>query len=239
MQQNFIASLFSQHVPPLPLRRWVLLLALICGSSACAPEAPEASDSQSPAAEAGQSAQSSLEGERITAEIPSGWLKVRDTQLQMLHIREYVPPDTGETWTEKLTIEATTGDPLPDPLEFVLGWAADQSNQCIEFRDNAIFSGMENGHPTVVRLLECFAAKRTRKPIVTMVKVIQGQEALYTVTRIWRLETNFDPEVGKLALAPNAIANWSDALSRTTACTPGHSEHPCHNNSSNDRSQDG
>ena len=68
--------------------------------------------------------------------------------------------------------------------------------------------------------------KRTKLPIVTMIKVIRADQSLYTVTRIWRLQeaaVSGEP----LTLAPEAIGQWSDVLRGTYACNPADEEHPC------------
>ena len=167
-----------------------------------------------------------LTGEHLRTEIPETWLKIRDTKSPMLHLAEYVPPQTGEAWTEKLSVESLLGDDLPDPLQFLQGMAADQSELCSEFSDSPIFAGHENGFETVVRLLECRVNECTQLPIVTMIKVIRGDEALYTVTRIWRLSEPAQ-EGEPLALSPQALAEWSSALKNTYVCNPGVDDHPC------------
>ena len=167
-----------------------------------------------------------LAGEQLNTHIPEGWAIATSSKTANLHIAEYVPADTVDEWQQKLSIEAMGGDYLPDPLEFVSGWAQDQAEVCDHFRDNPIFAGFENGYATVVRLLECGQNKRTRKPLVTMIKVIRGEETLYTITRIWRLET-FDEESKQIVMDTQALAAWSNHLKTTVVCEPGNPEHPC------------
>ncbi|NKC00813.1 MAG: hypothetical protein GKR90_20275 [Pseudomonadales bacterium] len=166
------------------------------------------------------------QGEYLNTEIPVGWQQVLSSTNTNLSIAEYLPADASEEWVQKLSVEAMSGEQLPDPLEFVDGWAHDQSSLCDEFRDHAIFSGFENGYPSVVRMLVCGKNKRTGKPLVTMIKVIRGNQSLYTITRIWRLET--------LPLARTEVASWSNALRKTIACNPQLPAHPCPNPSSSD-----
>jgi hypothetical protein len=159
------------------------------------------------------------QGEYLNTEIPIGWQQVLSSTNPNLRISEYLPSDSAEEWVQKLSVEAMSGKPLPDPLEFVDSWAYDQSTLCDQFRDHTIFSGFENGYPSVVRMLVCGKNKRTGKPLVTMIKVIRGNQSLYTITRIWRLQT--------LPLAKSDIAGWSNALSKTIACNPHLPAHPC------------
>ena len=157
--------------------------------------------------------------EHLKTEVPEGWVPILNSQSKNLLIAEYIPPDSPDPWLQKLSIEAMSGDHLPDPLEFTNSWALEQSEICEAFEDLPIYSGFENGYPTIVRMLICGKNKRTGKPLVTMVKVIRGNESLYTITRIWRLEQLPPPEV--------EIASWSVALRKTIACDPDLSAHPC------------
>ena len=167
-----------------------------------------------------------LTEEHLITQVPEGWILVRDSKIANLHLSEYVPPDSAENWQEKLSIEAMQGGDLPDPIDFLAGWAFEQSELCENFVDSPIFSGYENGYETNVRLLECRINKRTKLPIVTMIKVIRADRSLYTVTRIWRLqEAAVDGE--PLGLAPEAIGQWSDVLRETYACNPAVEGHPC------------
>ena len=195
-----------------------LLVGVLVTLSACA------SDTAVPAPTS--VTEDALSGEQLSTHIPEGWLKIASSNTANLNIAEYVPPDTGEQWQEKLSVEAMQGDLLPDPLEFVAGWASDQAEVCDHFSDHPIFAGFENGYASVVRLLEGGRNKRTGKPLVTMIKVIRGQDALYTVTRIWRLET-FDASSGQIKMDTGAIAAWSNHLKQTYVCNPDSTDHPC------------
>ena len=157
--------------------------------------------------------------EHLITEIPENWLQIINSKSKNLQVAEYVPPDSTEQWQQKLSVEAMSGSFLPDPLEFTDAWAEEQAQVCNDFQDLPIHSGFENGYPTVVRMLICGQNKQTGKPLVTMIKVIRGNESLYTVTRIWRLE--------KLPPPRAEIAGWSAALRKTVACDPDLAAHPC------------
>lgn len=160
-----------------------------------------------------------LQDEHLKTEIPSGWVQVLNSKTPNLMISEYLPANSPDPWQQKLSIEAMSAPQLPDPLQFVDGWAFDQSKLCNDFEDLPIHAGYENGYQSVVRMLVCGENKRTGKPLVTMIKVIRGNEALYTITRIWRLESLPPPQ--------SEIAVWSNALSKTIACHPALAAHPC------------
>ena len=195
--------------------------------------------SKAPEIKAAPAAKSS---EHLNTHLPKDWLKVLENTTKNLSIVEYIPSPTPSTiaapnrqtseakgWQQKISIEAMSGSGLPDPLTFVDGWAQDQAELCEKFSDNPIFTGLENGYQTVVRLLQCHANKRTKKPIVTMIKVIKGNEALYTITRIWRLDlpTEAQAAKGELPLDEADVANWSDSLRKTIVCDPTAVAHPC------------
>ena len=183
----------------------LLLLALGCASTATT----SASDT-----------------EQLLAQVPEGWVKVIDNQLGNLHVAEYYPADTTEDWRQKLSIEALAGDGLPDPLVFTQGMAEEQEKVCNKFTSNVVFAGFENGYATVVQMMECGETKRTGRALVTMMKVILGNQALYTVTRIWRLPVSSNAPV-QIAMDKNELAGWSQKLSHIKVCDAALKAHPC------------
>ena len=209
---------------------FIRLFTLLWLLTACAPEAAQESASQDKPTADEQAAvdamMDTLTGEHLQTQIPDGWARIRDSKTANLHISEYIPANTQGDWQEKLSIEALQGEGLPDPIDFLNGWAHDQAQLCDEFVDSPIFAGMENGYEAIVRLLECRINKRTQLPIVTMIKVIRADEALYTITRIWRLS---DPAVADepLSLNPKTVGRWSDVLRETMVCNPQDDAHPC------------
>ncbi|MEM9622597.1 MAG: hypothetical protein AAF993_13165, partial [Pseudomonadota bacterium] len=91
-----------------------------------------------------------------------------------------------------------------------------------------------NGYPTEVQVLHCGAAKLTGKPIVTMIKAIQGNQSLYTITRIWRVEHS-DAATGEkteeVELLPREnmaeFAAWSNTIAQIQACDDNLPAHRC------------
>ncbi len=185
---------------------------------ACANTAP-------PASSAGEPAEKS---EKLLAEVPAEWQKIIDRKVGELHMVEYYPPGADDNWAQKLTVEALSGKDLPDPLIYVAGLAEEQQGLCDHFRDNAVFAGFENGYPTAVNILQCGRSKSTGRPVVTMVKIIQGNESLYTVSRIWRLPeiaanlSDTTPEVDAAELGA-----WAQTLRKVQVCDTALAAHPC------------
>ncbi len=199
---------------------YVLLLALGCSAGACA-----RTPAQTPAPTAADGAAESAE--RLHAEVPDGWFKGVDSQAGELTIEEYFPPGTEDYWAQKVVFESLSGADLPDPIVYLDGLAEQQQQRCEEFSHHNVFAGFENGYPTVVRVLQCGLAKLTGKPVITVIKAIKGNRALYTISRVWRLET---PAAGQDLMPPGNMAElaaWSNTLQRIQACDPGLAAHPC------------
>ena len=148
-------------------------LLLLWPLTACANNEPAALSAAPP----------SQDSERLSAEVPEHWQKIVDRKVGDLHMVEYYPPGADEDWEQKLTIESLAGKDLPDPLVYAAGLAEEQQGLCEDFKDNAVFAGFENGYPTTVHVLECGQSKRTGRSVVTMVKIIQGNKSLYTISR--------------------------------------------------------
>lgn len=187
--------------------------------AACAADAPSPSGNTNP----------SEPSEKLLAEVPEQWQKIVDRKVGDLHMVEYYPPGADDNWTQKLTVEALSGRDLPDPLIYVTGLAEEQRGLCDNFSDNAVFAGFENGYPTTVNILQCGRSKSTGRPVVTMVKIIQGNKSLYTVSRIWRLpaiaaDIDTPPEVDSAELG-----GWAQTLRKVQVCDPRLDAHPCPN----------
>ena len=105
--------------------------------------------------------------EKLQAQVPDGWIKGIEKTLANLTISEYFPPDTGTTWTQKLSYEVMSGTGLPDPIEYAHGISEQQAEYCKEFTANTVFAGFENGYPTMVHLLNW---KRASKAWSTFLK---------------------------------------------------------------------
>ena len=197
-----------------------------------------------------EGAEDAEETEKLMLEVPAEWVQVVDRTVGNLAIAEYYPGDTTDDWLQKITVEALSGEGLPDPLVYAEGLADEQSDVCNRFSANPVFAGFENGYPTVVHLMECGQSKRTGKALLTMLKVILGNKALYTITRIWRLEpaalavlpdsheANSDganPATAKAEPVPieplpidqAELAAWSHTLSKVKVCDTALQAHPC------------
>jgi hypothetical protein len=168
--------------------------------------------------------------EQLTARIPEGWVKAHSNTFASMSSSEWIPSETTGDWQQKITLEAMQVDDPPDPIDFVQGLADSQRSVCNEFAENTVFAGFENGYPAAVHLLQCGENKRTRQPLLTMVKAIRGNSAFYTITRIWRLqrdESNAKLDDGTLPVDTTEVAAWATHLGKFTLCDPSLDAHPC------------
>ena len=177
-----------------------------------APEAP-AADSAAP-----------REGELLLAAPPPGWVETGALQTPALRMAEYGPAQQTEGQLERVTFEAQGGQPLPDPIEFVLAVSRDLEARCKGFEDVNISSGHENGYPTSVRLMICPEFDDSPHGQVVMAKAIQGNEQFYVITR--RLQV--PPMEGQgQPLTAQAMAEWTTHIRAVQVCDTRSNEHPC------------
>ena len=164
------------------------------------------------------------EGELLLAAPPRGWVETGAVRTPVLRMAEYGPPDEAEGTIERLTLEAQSGEPLPDPIEFVLGVSRDLEMRCDGFENINISSGYENGYPTSVRLMICPQFKDSPHGQVVMAKAIRGAEQFYVITRRRQgpsLVGQGDP------LTAQSMAEWTTHLKAVQLCDTRGEEHPC------------
>lgn len=165
-------------------------------------------------------------GEQLLAAPPQGWKNVFSSENPGLQMAEFIPQDQDNgSWTQKITFESLKGQPVPDPIEFLQALSVDQRGTCEGFESYSTFSGFENGYPTSVQLLICARSKIIDQSQVTMIKVIQGNENFYTISRAQR-----GPALSEdsQALTETEVAGWSLYLRAISVCDPGQPEtHAC------------
>jgi hypothetical protein len=133
-------------------------------------------------------------------------------------------PDSTPAGRDRVTFEAHAGEPLPDPIDFVLALGRDLAQRCAGFTEFNIMSGLENNYPTSVRLMICPRYREQQDGELIMVKAIRGRDYFYTVTRGRRLPAfAADTQV----LTPNTMAAWSRYMKAIGVCDPRSAEHPC------------
>lgn len=210
----------------------VLLAALWaagCGGEAAAPSVGDADAAPTPAVATGTAPAT---GEQLMASPPSGWVETAAMNTPALRMAEYGPPGSvaepplsfAADTVERITFEAQTGQPLPDPIDFVLGISRDLHERCDPFYDVNVASDFENGYPTSVRLMICAEYRDSAHGQIVMAKAIQGNDAFYVITRRRMTAPIRD---GAEPLSPAEMAEWTTFLNRIFVCDTGKPEHPC------------
>jgi hypothetical protein len=214
----------------IPMLWPMLWLCLSCGCAAV--QADDDKDDQALDRPAPSSA------EILLAAPPAGWAQVGGSRSESLQLAEYVPeaelksnPEAEQgTWKEKITMERLAGAPVPDPLDFLEGLRADHLASCTHGSYAPISAAEENGYPTAVALLACPKLSLIELSQVTLIKVIQGNAALYTITRSIRgapqtladAKDNSAPALDAVLVGGASV--WLRAIS---VCEAGSAEHPC------------
>jgi hypothetical protein len=163
-------------------------------------------------------------GELLLANPPAGWVETGAMRTDVLSMAEYGPATDVDGEIERLTFEAQSGSPLPDPIRFVLGVNADLKRRCNGFQGVNVASGVENGYPTSVRLMICPRFKDSDHGQVVLAKAIQGEEKFYVITRR-RLAAPFVD--GAQPLDAQAMAEWTTLLKRIRLCDTRTEAHAC------------
>ncbi len=168
--------------------------------------------------------------ERLLAQPPAGWERTYAINLPAFRLVEFEPPTDAASspgaWRERLSFEASALAPDADPLHLFAALDAEQRELCSGYRSDTVFAGLEAGYPTVIKLLTCPRSPRADGQIL-LVKVIQGEAFMYTLTRTWRVPAFAD---GQAPLDPAAVGAWSLQLRRFRLCStdvPADSERAC------------
>lgn len=166
--------------------------------------------------------------ERLALPQPEGWRTLDNLVTDRIRSSKFaIPRGDGEADEfDKLTFEWFAHELAPeqDPLD-VAGQLADRiRSNCRGARDEPVFAGMENGYPTVVRLLICPEREDDAGGEVLMIKVIQGTTGHWILVR-GRPAAAF--ERTREVMGADTIRRWTGALRAISLCDPESAEHPC------------
>lgn len=200
------------------------ILLATSGLTGCAEQSSDRDDAEQPAGAQQDVPREPPSGEILLAAPPAGWVETGAMQTPVLRMAEYGPADETEGIVERLTFEAQQGQPLPDPIEFVLAVARDLEARCTAFEDINISSGFENGYATSVRLMICPVVQDASHGQVVMAKAIQGNEEFYVITR--RLQVPPMQNSGQ-PLTAQEMAEWTAHLKGIRVCDTRSAENPC------------
>ena len=174
------------------------------------------------------------ESEYLVAAPPEGWLTTAHTDSVGIRFTEFAPTDPRDTQDgETLRFESLTGDPLPDPIEFLATMGDDVGAGCEDFNHYNTFSGLENNYATSVRLFVCDRDPATDRGEMTLIKAIRGNDYFYVITRTRQI---IAPDEGNTAspVPEGEMAAWSLYMRGIKVCDPRIEDHPCPNADSPD-----
>ncbi len=163
-------------------------------------------------------------GELLIATVPAGWKLDFATKTPGLKMAEYSPDDGAEQWTKKIKIESLGGGDLPEPADFFASFTKDQEELCPDLENYATFTGQENGYDTSVHLIICPVNKLSNISLVSLIKVVKGNEYFYVITRSQRAAALAE---GEAPLSEEEIAGWSLYVRSISICDTEKPEHPC------------
>lgn len=166
--------------------------------------------------------------ERLTLPQPEGWRTLDNLVTERIRSSEFaIPRGDGDAEAfDKLTFEWFAHELAPgqDPLDVAGQLAGRIRGACRDARDEPVFAGMENGYPTVVRLLICPEREDGSGGEVLMIKVIQGATGHWILVR-GRPVAAFDRV--QEVIDTDTIQRWTGALRRISLCDPEREGHPC------------
>ena len=163
--------------------------------------------------------------EVLLATPPQNWTQIYQLNEKLVRLADFVPAyETNLNWQTKLSFESHSDLVDLDPIEILLSEAKKSEEKCTFVQHFNLFSGFENNYPTSLRLIMCGENKNLKQGELSMLKVIQGDDFLYIIRFLKRIEpfSVNQPDVEK-----PEIATWSDYLRKIRLCNPANDMHPC------------
>jgi hypothetical protein len=181
---------------------------------------PDASTAAAPATPAAALA----EHERLVAPVPPDWAvsgRANDGELRTL---EYAPhPTLPRAGDERILVESSRPEPLPDPRQFLRMLARDAHRRCPSLRASELSHRDENGYATSVWLFDCPDGPDTGLPL-QMFKAIRGDDWFYVVART---STRADTRPAGVEGERVRVAEWAQYMRDVKVCNAAQPGHPC------------
>jgi len=156
---------------------------------------------------------------------PPAWLQVAAEKSDAFRLAEFVPAGQDRTqWFDKLFIESNNLLPLPDPIVFLEAMGKELKTECEGTSDTNIYSGVENGYETSVRLLVCNKNLNSARGEVTLIKAIRGNDNFYVISRARRSEPL---QIEEAPIADREMGEWSLYMRSIKLCDPRSDKHRC------------
>ena len=207
-----------------PERKAFALPFLLAVLVSCSEPPPSTDTTQSSKAET-ETEEPAKKGETLLLEPPPAWVRVSQEVDDKFRLAEFIPvsQETDE-WQDKIFIESNSLLPLPDPILFLEAMGREIKTECDGTSDANVYSGVENGYETSVRLLICNKNRNSARGEVTLIKAIRGNDNFYVISRARRsevLQTDSSP------LPDKEMGEWSLYMRSVKLCDTRDANHPC------------
>lgn len=155
---------------------------------------------------------------------PADWIEVHK-EAGVIEVVEYVPTgQSRDAWQDKITLQVY--HEMNDlPLDAIQRRTQGQNrNRCTGVIEGPLQSGLNNGYPSAFWTLGCRYLNAAGLGETQYTKAIQGQTALYVLSRLWRT-----PPFGGdgPSIKAQAISDGVAFLTTSIVCVPESAEHPC------------
>jgi hypothetical protein len=157
-----------------------------------------------------------LKNENLMVVLPPGYKIDYRVERNAMVMTEMVPvAETVNDWTEMVTVQVFHGlKAVPEKFEEVLQqrWSA----ACPGASSAKVTSGVENGYPVLVWMLDCPKNPGTGKPELTWFKAIAGNDSFYLVQKAFKFEPTKEQ-----------VAQWMRYLRTVAVCDTRLPERAC------------
>lgn len=166
-----------------------------------------------------------ITGERLIGSPPPGWLRIYQINNGQTRLSEFVPAgEDAASWTSKLSFESYDGEKIGlDPIDLLLTEVNEDQRRCNFVQHFNIFSGLENGYQSSVRLYLCGENQFSQTGEIKLAKAIRGDEYLYSVRVINRIDAF---ELGNASIDDDVVGIWAAFMKTIFVCNETQA-HPC------------
>ncbi|MDR3435961.1 hypothetical protein [Telmatospirillum sp.] len=164
-------------------------------------------------------------GEQLYVLPPKGWDVAYHDSKGNIDVTEVLPPgQTLKNWTEMLTVQMISGQPVKTPQDVLTDQVEVIKNACEDIGAGRLNLAVENGYETALRAIACPKSKQWGDGELSLYKVISGRERAYVVWRSWRGPA-FDKE--HLPVPAEKTTEWLTFMQQVMLCDEHDPKHSC------------
>ncbi len=158
-----------------------------------------------------------LKDETLVATIPTGFKIGSQTNHDRTTTLEWIKEsETVQNWTEMVTVQVDRGINRMTPPQVLQSTGKKWLGACKGSAANQIPDAQANGYAVSMLVVHCPLNAATGKPETTVLRVIKGNDALYTVQKTFRFDPSND-QVGQIM----------KYLNHVNVCDMRGTDHPC------------